>query len=76
MILGKLFQWSAMVVARRTFSGVPLERAVANLQDALKDEIRFENENYEEVEDVDAFLAEGGYQMEETPGSTKIILRW
>jgi len=46
----------------RTFSSFELiERSTAKLNKALESEIKYENENYTQLEDIETFLNESGF---------------
>ena len=44
-----------------------IEKSLQSLNNSLKEEIEFENENYEALEEVDKFLKNTGYTLIQTP---------
>lgn len=51
----------------KTFSSFEMiERSTAKLNKALESEIKYENENYTQLEDIETFLNESGFVFKET----------
>ena len=82
----QLMKSAQFTVMRPSIFGVPhqqrgfgtieqLEKARITMNAALKNEIQFEEENYEEVEDVIDYLEENGFTLEQTDSSIFITLR-
>ena len=54
-------------------SNVSVEKSVQKLNKALEKEIKYENENYSQLEDIETFLNESGFKFhekEDGPGMT------
>jgi hypothetical protein len=45
----------------RMFSTAAIEKSVQKLSKALEKELKYENENYAQLEDIDTFLKESGF---------------
>ena len=41
---------------------------------ALDKEIKYENENYSQLEDIDTYLNESGFKFSELPGGITMVL--
>jgi hypothetical protein len=44
------------------------------LTKSLEKEIKYENENYSQLEDIETFLSESGFQFEEQEHGTVMVL--
>ena len=51
-----------------------IEKAGAKLDKALDGEIKYENENYTQLEDIDTFLNESGFSFKEADSSIAMVL--
>lgn len=59
----------------RTFSSVEMiERSGSKLAKSLEKEIKYENENYTVVEDIDSFITESGFTFSERDDSPQMTL--
>lgn len=54
-----------MTALRLFTSNAQVEKAVQKLNKALDKEIKYENENYSQLEDIDTFLKESGFEYSE-----------
>lgn len=63
-----------MVVARQFASFETIEKAAQKLNKSLESEIKYENENYTQLEDIDTFLNDSGFQFSETDGGLIMTL--
>ena len=81
----KLASKTALQAARPllTFSAVPVRSfadfnaigsGAQKLSKSLEKEIKYENENYAQLEDIDTFLGESGFSFTESDGQTKMSL--
>jgi hypothetical protein len=67
--LAQASQRSAMVMGQlhsrmfASFAGV--EKGIQKLTKALEKEIKYENENYTQLEDIETFLNDSGFKFEE-----------
>ena len=53
-----------------------VEKASSKLSRALDKEIKYENENYSQLEDIDTFLNESGFQFtDENNGITMTLIK-
>ena len=43
-----------------------VEKGVAKLNKSLEKEIKYENENYQQLEDIETFLKESGFTFKES----------
>ena len=65
-----------MAAAMRSFSSVELvDRAGLKLAKSLEKEIKYENENYTVVDDVENFIKESGFTFSESDDSTQMTLK-
>lgn len=63
------------VTGTRMFSNVAgIEKAVQKLSKALEKEIKYENENYSQLEDIETFLNESGFKFSEQENGTQMVL--
>ena len=51
-----------------------IEKAVQKLDKALESELKYENENYTQLEDIETFLNESGFQFKEEDAGLKMSL--
>ena len=51
-----------------------LEKSIQKLSKALEKEIKYENENYSQLEDIETFLNESGFQFNEVEGEITMTL--
>ncbi len=59
----------------RTFSDFSaINSGAAKLSKALEKEIKYENENYSQLEDIEVFLQESGFAFDEAQSSTNMVL--
>ena len=67
---------NAMVqMPTRTFSDFSaINSGAAKLSKALEKEIKYEGENYSQLEDIETFLQESGFAFSETEESTNMVL--
>jgi len=57
------------VMSKQNFSSFEMiERSTQKLNKALESEIKYENENYTQLEDIETFLNESGFVFQETDG--------
>ena len=64
-----------MVMPIRQFSADSVEKASQKLAKALESEINYENENYGQLEDIENFLTESGFQFHEKDHSLQMSLK-
>ena len=64
----------AMPAARSFSSFEMIERSTAKLNKALESEIKYENENYTQLEDIETFLNESGFVFRETDDGLQMTL--
>ena len=68
-------QASIMQMQARNFASFDqIEKATQKLDKALEGEIKYENENYTQLEDIETFLTESGFKFEETDGGLQMKL--
>ena len=66
MLLAKNMPAQAMVAMNmRCFSFGAVEKAAQKLSKALESEIKYENENYSQLEDIETFLNDSGFKFTE-----------
>ena len=69
MLLAKNMPAQAMAAMRaqnmRCFSFGAVEKASQKLSKALESEIKYENENYSQLEDIETFLNDSGFKFTE-----------
>lgn len=59
----------------RMFSNVAgVEKAIQKLNKSLEKEIKYENENYSQLEDIETFLNESGFKFGEQENGTQMTL--
>jgi len=64
-----------MAASTRCFSSIELvSRSGAKLAKALENEIKYENDNYSQLEDIETFLKESGFVYTEQDDGTKMSL--
>lgn len=66
-----VMQRSAFMMSQvqfRTFSSASTQKSIAKLSKALEKEIKYENENYTQLEDIETFLNESGFKFNEEQG--------
>mgnify|MGYP002396006750 CR=1 FL=1 len=64
-----------MAVPQRTFSSFEsIEKAAQKLQKSLDSEIKYENENYTQLEDIETFLNESGFKFMEQENGLNMSL--
>ena len=51
-----------------------IEKASQKLVKALESEVKYENENYTQLQDIETFLNESGFQFKETDTGIKMTL--
>mmetsp|Transcript_20951 Transcript_20951/g.15373 ORF Transcript_20951/g.15373 Transcript_20951/m.15373 type:complete len:113 (+) Transcript_20951:50-388(+) len=70
-------QRSAMMLTSTPcrFFNKNLDKGAAKLAKALEKEIKYENENYTQLEDMDTFLQESGFEFHEEKDSPFLILK-
>jgi hypothetical protein len=51
-----------------------IERSVQKLTKALEKEIKYENDNYSQLEDIETYLNESGFQFNEKDHGTTMVL--
>merc|ERR1719223_1144121 len=62
--------------ASRGFASYDLiEKATQKLTKSLDGEIKYENENYSQLEDIETFLNESGFDFTESEHGTKMVLK-
>jgi len=64
----------AMTAVRGFASFDQIEKASQKLTKSLESEIKYENENYSQLEDIETFLNESGFLFKETDGGLKMTL--
>ena len=68
-------QFGMMQMAQRSFASFDtIEKAAQKLNKALDSEIKYENENYSQLEDIETFLNESGFKFKETDSGIKMVL--
>jgi hypothetical protein len=65
MLLAKNVMFAQNV---RCFSFGAVEKASQKLSKALESEIKYENENYSQLEDIETFLNDSGFKFTEAEG--------
>ena len=64
-----------MTQPQRFFSSIDLiEKSTQKLNKALESEVKYENENYTQLEDIETFLNESGFMFKETDGGLQMSL--
>jgi len=51
-----------------------IEKSTQKLSKALESEIKYENENYTQLEDIETFLNDSGFKFKEQDGGIKMTL--
>uniref|UniRef100_A0A7S3MVU1 Uncharacterized protein n=1 Tax=Strombidium inclinatum TaxID=197538 RepID=A0A7S3MVU1_9SPIT len=65
-----------MALPQRAFSNFgQIEKAQQKLSKALESEVKYENENYSQLEDIENFLNESGFQFSESDGGLTMTLK-
>jgi len=64
----------AMTQMKSFASFETIEKASQKLSKSLDSEIKYENENYTQLEDIETFLNESGFLFKETDGGLKMTL--
>ena len=64
-----------MFVTRQFASFETIEKASQKLKKSLESEIKYENENYTQLEDIETFLNDSGFQFSETEGGLIMTLK-
>lgn len=59
----------------RNFASEHIERAAQKLNKALDSEIKYESENYKQLDDIDTFLNESGFVFHETNNGLTMTLK-
>lgn len=60
---------------QRMFSSTAaIEKSVQKLSKALDKEIKYENENYSQLEDIETFLNESGFRFQEEENGVNMFL--
>ena len=68
-------QTALMALQNRSFSSVEMvSRAGAKLTKALDKEIKYENDNYNQLEDIDTFIRESGWAYSEEEKGIRMVL--
>lgn len=69
-------QQTFMAVAIRGFSAntANVEKAVQKLNKSLEKEIKYENENYSQLDDIETYLNESGFKFTEEEGGVVLTL--
>jgi hypothetical protein len=67
---------SMLSMSSRMFTAniASLEKAAQRLNKALDKEIKYENENYSQLEDIETFLNDSGFKFSEDPESITMVL--
>ena len=66
---------AVMAQPQRSFSSFEtIAASAAKLQKALDSEIKYENENYAQLEDIETFLSESGFQFKEQDNGLNMTL--
>ena len=66
---------AVLALGARSFSSFEqVSRASAKLAKALEKEIKYENENYTQLEDIESFLNESGFKFSEQENGIKMSL--
>lgn len=63
-----------MNAVRMFASNANVEKSVQKLNKALEKELKYENENYSQLEDIETFLKESGFSFHEEDGTTVMTL--
>ena len=65
----------SLMAATRAFSSVELvARSGAKLAKALENEVKYENDNYSQLEDIETFLKESGFSYSEQEDGVKMSI--
>jgi len=65
----------ALMQQIRSFSSFEaVQRGATKLGKALEKEIKYENDNYTQLEDIETFLNESGFKFSEVDGGIEMIL--
>jgi complement component 1 Q subcomponent-binding protein len=68
-------QRSVLITGTRGFANTAtIEKASQKLTKALEKEIKYENENYSQLEDIETFLNESGFKYSEEDNNINMIL--
>ena len=66
---------SMLSMQMRTFASFDqIEKSAQKLNKALESEIKYENENYSQLEDIETFLNESGFQFKEQDAGINMVL--
>ena len=66
---------SMLFTQARTFASFDqVEKAAKKLDNALSEEMKYENENYTQLEDIDTFLNESGFKFTESDSKIEMTL--
>ena len=72
-VVRPVFKQSCMPT--RSFSSFEvIERSSQKLKKALDNEIKYENENYTQLEDIETFLNESGFSFKEVEADLSMVL--
>ena len=63
-----------MAGARGFANTATIEKASQKLTKALEKEIKYENENYSQLEDIETFLNESGFKYSEEENNINMVL--
>ena len=63
-----------MPVMNRLFASEVMERSIQKLGKALDNEVKYENDNYSQLSDIETFLSESGFTFKETDEGIKMSL--
>lgn len=64
-----------MIVQRQFASFETIEKASQKLKKSLESEIKYEDENYTQLEDIETFLNDSGFQFSETEDGMIMTLK-
>ena len=68
-------QLGVVAAQQRLFSSVEMvARSGAKLQKALEKELKYENDNYNQLEDIDTFIRESGWNYSEVESGIMMCL--
>ena len=63
-------------INQKSFASYDLiEKATQKLTKSLDGEVKYENENYSQLEDIETFLNESGFDFTEVDHGTKMMLK-
>ncbi len=76
--VARVFAQQNSIMGMNTFrmfaSNANIERSIQKLSKALEKEIKYENENYSQLEDIEVFLKESGFAFHEEDAGTVMTL--